>query len=375
MSSLLHSYTARISRSNWRVALDLLAKLADDELRASEVTYNSVINSLQKAKEWKRSLGMLGQMMKRAVRQTVVTCNSLLNSIAFRWRHAIFLLRNFQRTLKTSLISYNTLLNSLGQGKCWQMALFSTLDLCRRNMHADILTQNTAATACVRSVQWQQTLGLLNLLDRACDAFACSTGISACGTDGWPLAISLLRDSSGRRVEANIVCYSAAISVTDWRWALRLITHATHADVQPNLVMSNAAINAFAKDTQWQLAIYESIHAHQADVITYNTLSSACEQAGWWQKALRFLEGIGRASLRRNAASYGIFISINGAALQWQDALVCFQESTRDLLSCIAVIRACALVEQWQWALHLLGEQEEAWCTVGTCSCLYLFIF
>ena len=355
-------YTSLLSSSTWCEALALVEQMVDEALQMNEITCNAVIKSCRKGKQWRRSLNVLKQMMEKDLPRTVVTYNSLLSS-NLEWQQAEKLLKDLQRVLQVSIISYNSILNVYGQSGCWELALLSTMKLERQGMNTELLTQNTVATACERCKQWRTTLAILVSIQKErskADAFSCSTGIHACGSAKWKKAIDLLQTFGHHKVEANVVCQSAAITACEcsgqWQLAMELL-----APVPPNLVMCNAALSACAQGAQWQLALellvsmrHESL---QADVISYNSLSLACAVAGHWQTALDVVEAMDSMNLQRNAQSYGILLFCHSSTSHWQDALCLpLQDLFRDIVCCTSAIGACASAEQWQRALHLLQE-------------------
>ena len=322
------------------------------------------------------------QMMEKDLPRTVVTYNSLLSS-NLEWQQAEKLLKDLQKVLQVSIISYNSILNVYGQSGCWESALLSAIKLERRGMHTELLTQNTVATACERCKQWRTTLAILVSIQKErskVDAFSCSTGINACGRCAkWRKAIDILQTFGHRKVEANVVCQSAAIAACErsgqWQLAMELL-----APVQPNLVMCNAALSACAEGAQWQLTLellvsmrYDSL---QADVISYNSLSLACAVAGHWQTALSVVEVLESMDLQRNAQSYGILLFCHSSTSHWQDALCLpLQDLFRDIVCCTSAIGACASAEQWQRALHLLQESYHQQLEVGKLNSVEFITF
>lgn len=363
MASLCR-FTELISAATWWEALALL-KQVDDEVQVNAISYNAVLKSFRKSQRWKSSLEMVQMMIQRDLPGTVVTYNSLLSSVS-EWQLAEQLMNDLQRALRASIISYNTVLNTFGQDNCWELALHSKVDLQRRGMLAELLTQNTLATACERSSQWWTTLSILVSIKEVGldqDAFSCSAGVKACGNSAqWRKAVNVLESSYSCKIETNAVCHTAAISACErsgeWQIALKLLT----GNVVPNLVMYNAALNACATGAQWQLALDLFLRILnqrlQVDVISYNSLSLACEEAGNWRRALEFLQLLETVVLP-NAVSYGILICTYGAAWRWQDALCSLQSLETDLVCCTSTIGACGNSEQWQWALHLLHQSHK----------------
>ena len=147
-----------------------------------------------------------------------------------------------------------------------------------------------------------------------------------------------------------------------WAKGLQLLGELKHCQLQPDVITLNSLISACGKASEWPLALELGQNLQlTGDVITYNSLLDACRQAKLWQLGLMLLEEA-KNMLEVNMVTYTTAISACGEAGKWQEALELLQEAVKKITPNVflynASITACD--EHWQEALLLFNTLEGA---------------
>eukprot|EP00931_Biecheleriopsis_adriatica_P064519 TRINITY_DN39284_c0_g1_i2.p1 TRINITY_DN39284_c0_g1~~TRINITY_DN39284_c0_g1_i2.p1 ORF type:complete len:457 (-),score=66.42 TRINITY_DN39284_c0_g1_i2:74-1444(-) len=256
------------------------------------------------------------------------------------------------------IISFNSAMSACLISSQWELAL-GLLD----QMHAlpelepDLTTYNCAMCAFGHAGHWEKALELIQTVRSSKlmpDAFSCSAAINACGAaSNWQAALALLF-ASRQPLPTNEVCYSngmnACIDAGQWQLALKLFSHMPRAYVHADLISYNCALNACAKATFWQQALdllCEWINSDaMPSVISMNTAMSACEEAAEWQAALYLLSSMSKFRLRSTENSWNTAVTACDRASQWQRAIGLFVEMRKiglrpSMVTYSYVIRSC----------------------------------
>eukprot|EP00913_Durusdinium_trenchii_P016179 g15204.t1 len=120
----------------------------------------------------------------------------------------------------------------------------------------DVISFNSAITACERALQWQAALQLLEAMGEAAlqpNRTSFNAVISACETR-WPWALALLAEMG----EPDVVSFSALASAyekaSQWARALLVLEDARLQAVEPNEITYYSAVSACLHSLQWQEA-------------------------------------------------------------------------------------------------------------------------
>lgn len=96
----------------------------------------------------------------------------------------------------------------------------------------------------------------------------------------WPEALNLFATIPTRRLEADVICYSAAISASEkgalWQNAFILLERMREVKLQPDVFSYNSAISSCC-DWRYALALLQTMCAElaQPDVVSYNAIMCA----------------------------------------------------------------------------------------------------
>lgn len=304
------------------------------------------------------------------------------------------------------MVSYTALIQAASKAGLWDRALAS-LGLARLEQIAiDSRSYNVALAACQRAGRWKEALCLLTEMNDQClatDAYSTSAAVGAAARGHcWLLAIELLlavptRD--GRQISGghwSLAALGAALqgcqTSHSWPWALELLAAAQRqpANLRPDVLAYNLALGACEAALAWvqALALLQDLapmlqngcqgkivgEGHgltgsiSADVVTLNSVLSACRGSAEWQLALNlFQDALATSPVgcvpRPDAVSFQVGIAACSDGARWQEALsFLFQMPSARLAltleSHAAAIGALGRAGLWRRALDLLEESR-----------------
>ena len=137
------------------------------------------------------------------------------------------------------------------------------------------------------------------------------------------------------------------------------------SSVQVDLIVYNSVLSALEKSGQWQRALFllqmlETV-SWQSDEITYSCVMGACGRQGLWQATLKLLEAMRLKHVEADLHTYTAAISACSTGSQWAHALglllgleaIGLQS---DAIAHTAVIQCCAKGAIWQEAVELMNH-------------------
>ncbi|CAK9049839.1 unnamed protein product [Durusdinium trenchii] len=168
--------------------------------QANCIAYNAAMSACEKAGQWPFALELFGEVSSLRVQLDICTCGAAISACekGERWEKAIFILQR-ESLMKSSLIGYNAAISACGNKRQWAQsfhlflevqdivprlsevtfsAMISALDvghpsnlweLCLwilhmsgQSMSINLITYNTALTACANAGKWREALQLLS---------------------------------------------------------------------------------------------------------------------------------------------------------------------------------------------------------------------
>ena len=261
----------------WLLVLEVLERMIDNgepcaPSSVSEVTYACGRGS------WQHSLQLLQGMRNSHIEPTVESFNAVssscekatvrVNSNSWTgWKCSLQCLQEASaKSLRASIISYNTAMATLGQALHWYHS-FSVLSvLCSLGQNPctpDDFSINTLATACEKKFRWEAAVEALKFGARKgieVDVIGVNAVISACGTNGqWQVGSKMLMDLYGAGIVASQVSFAATASACEkanlWIRPLQLLRVAKFAQLSGS-VLHGVALDALEKQGLWQRALH-----------------------------------------------------------------------------------------------------------------------
>ncbi|CAE8642006.1 unnamed protein product [Polarella glacialis] len=385
---------AAASRSSWQQSLALVHAMPQRRVAVNIITLNAAASTFSRRQcplsyGWVKAADLFASMRRAGPQPDVVSFNVLASCCekGRQWRRAVTVLDilRWQGHLRADAITFNTVIASCEKAGCWESALeiLRCMDRDSRKgqqgnqvSFLDLHGLNSAISACEKGLQWQRALFLL-LEDCAgrrlhADAITYSAAITACGHGARSdIALDLLRSMRHAKVEPKVFCFNAAITTCgarslQWEPALELLWAARQLSVEPNTVTGNAALGACGPGHRWEVAVAGlqfllSGSGLRANILSFNSAISAVNFGREaWQVAVSFLEAAQHYGLLPDIITLGAVGDAFDKALQWQHAINLLREavpyySVLPDKGCFgAAISACERCGQWEMALELL---------------------
>ncbi|CAL1154452.1 unnamed protein product [Cladocopium goreaui] len=301
------------SKSLWQHACSLFAAMPTAQVAQNVISYNALLNSLEKGAQWYHSLRLFKSMASShsSHQPDVISYTAAIISCekGQQWQHALQLFFAMPKmSLRPNVFSYCALISCLKEAKKWQQALVTFQTMPMTEVVPNVVSFNATISACEKVAEWQQAFSIFSQMPQDLpDVVSYSTLISSCGRAGnWQQALRIFADMSKVRVQANIFSFNAIISSCEkdgkWQQGLSFFDQMSKLEISPDIISYNAVISACEKGGQWQqaLQIFEAMPKMktQADIISYNAVISSCEKFGKWQHALWAFSAMGLAKVR-----------------------------------------------------------------------------
>ena len=150
----------------------------------------------------------------------------------------------------------------------------------------------------------------------------CNSLISACGADGWELALALLKTMDEASLERDLWSFSGAIKACGeaghWEKALALFTSEA---LGFNEVMASSMVSACAKAKQWQLTLRLIASMSRLRLANAFSYSAAISGQKSWPWALQLITIMSQASVERDLACRNALYLACQKVGAWQQAL------------------------------------------------------
>ena len=200
--------------------------------------------------------------------------------------------------------------------------------------HTEIFTSNTVLKTCDRSQQWQQASAVCAAAvaeTLRADVATCSSVICAAGRGKlWQEAFAWLFHFCSAALEINEIVYNSLLTV-----------------------------NPADASSRWRssLCILDVLKVQlRKDVVSFNTLITACDRSKDWSKALIVFRHCQQDSVETTTVSLGASISACQRSTQWQKALDISMQRGKCVMSNVlrnSLISACTTAGAWQHAMTL----------------------
>eukprot|EP00435_Cladocopium_sp_Y103_P009539 s1894_g2.t1 len=280
--------------SRWSSALALLRKAPVLGIQLSAIGYSTLLNVDQSL--WKMTFHLLLEAGRVALHTGTMGCSAAIRAASGRWRDALQLLQRMMwQRIPADRSSYNSELHSIKSQ--WQRAAELA-----RTLPPDTVAMNTVINACARAGQWALTLALLGnmaIIQLEADVFSCATALGVLterGGSAWRDANEFLRSTDTSKIRPNHVTFGTALGCCGSRWeiAQELMQRVSLERLQHDLVMCNSALDCCDRAQRWDLALHvltrERVDRVQRwDVISFTAAIAACEKSSQWRSAVDLL--------------------------------------------------------------------------------------
>ncbi|CAK9091985.1 unnamed protein product [Durusdinium trenchii] len=192
----------------------------------------------------------------------------------------------------------------------------------------------------------------------------CKEAIVACNKGhAWRQSLKLLPRPFLQLKHWNpVVLINGSLSACEkssaWLHVLDIVEEMRLEALEPSQMSISSRCRAWAQN--WRQALREG---QRGNVVTRNVVTSACEKAHQWSKALNVLSSMSPANMQPDVISYNASISALEKSAQWTYALAMLKHLSSGWgrlhpseVTCNASISACGRAGEWRCALQLLEE-------------------
>ena len=313
-------------------------------LQSLQVDVNTGLAASARAQQWRQATAICTLALS-SLRADAATCSAIIRCFQRQelWQGAFGWLTRFVNLgIELNGFVYNALLTA----SRWSLCLCTMNDFAREHIQKDIISFNSAITACSRSRRWTEALRLFKTCpERSLQASVVSVGaaVSACAGEHWSATLTLVKTQNTRSTTLYNSLIASCIGGGSWQKVACLMLDPLPG-VQPDLITLNTWM---AGSGPWPAAL--SMAGSSWDVITYN---SAIQRVPWCE-ALQLTQELHQELLRPN--------SFTGVPdLPWARAL---QGRHNVAITC------CAKMRQWVWALELGQQPDEVTFGVRLNAC------
>ncbi|CAE8643320.1 unnamed protein product, partial [Polarella glacialis] len=404
-------------RQQWQEALAVsLARPSAAGLPSARLV-NAALGACGRARRWTVSLQLLQGMSWQGVEPTTVTYNTAMSACerSKQWRETLLLLDRILATLDSGLspdtTTYNVAIAACGQdsSEASDRALNFLQAMQLIAVLPDAVSFNAAASACARTLAWQEAISLIfcQLPAAGLELDAIGVGAAASGCERaagrWPQALGLLTSAAAKGLQIDLVLCNTAISACArgacWRRAVQLFgdelepfeqfasrsrgTPLAFKMTRPDVVTYNSVITACGRGLQPSLALelLGEVRCRRLSptIVTFNSALSSCDGSGRWREALGLLLELCQQRLEIQPASMSAALGALAQGMQWELGLFLLGGARRRGLQTDALLESAAINIYakgilWQEALcrltgmRRLGARPDAASYVAACN-------
>ena len=148
-----------------------------------------------------------------------------------------------------------------------------------------------------------------------------------------------------------------------WKWLNK------QTGVKLNVFHCNAYISQLARRERWSDAVELCASMPKPDVVTYNSVITACEKSGQWEAAEQVLKEMKAVGVQPDVITHSALISAYEKGGQWERAKATFEEMKAagmkpTVITYSALISAYEMSNQWARARATFEEMQAAGCSL-----------
>eukprot|EP00434_Breviolum_minutum_P003866 symbB.v1.2.003399.t1/scaffold190.1/size276550/24 len=343
----------------WQHSLQLMGDALQDSLHRLEVAWAATTRACN---TWEQAVHLACTMDQEFVQSAAMSACVRESS----WSNAIEIFASNAHATY-SLVMYNAVL-AVAE---WSQALQMLEDMSQGHLRADVVTYGAVMASCQK--QWVlEILDELQQMQVRKNSFIYNIAITACDKSShgahWESALILCRELQDMNMD-DLFTYNASISACgnakQWKCALSLIPVLGDQRLKPQLITYNTVISAC--ENQWWIVkgILEEVDklALERDVITFNTSIKACGSCAEWQEALHLFREVRVLSMEANEVTYTAVMGVCGMSGEWQRVLEllmqCDQIGFVDTTMSSVALSACSSALKWQKGLELFEDAKK----------------
>ncbi|CAK9103179.1 Pentatricopeptide repeat-containing protein At2g31400 [Durusdinium trenchii] len=237
------------------------------------------------------------------------------------------------------IITYNTALSACGNGGKLQQVV-NLMAKMRRVVRLDAITYTAAISTCEKRLHWQGSVGFLDEMRDAhlrANVITYNAVMATCGP-AWEASLVVLRQSPSK----DLVSYNTALSSCEkgeqWLRAFSLFS-----TVAPSVITYNGCLSATAKVQLWRAALDLLQLNPRPSLISFNTVMSATERGRQWHMVADLYMQLSQQQLQPDAFAHAAF----AAHTPWRRALAALaraalgQHRQQSLVAFLELVQSC----------------------------------
>ena len=184
-------------RGNWKCAFEMQRAMQTARLQHDAATCNGNLAGCRKQQAWRQAVSLLACSLMVGIQLDIVPWNIVISALELDvWPRAILLLLHTHTTsVQPDLLTYNSAVTACE--KTWEYALTVHSTSCSSGSLPDSIGFGAIINACEKGMQWQAAIVCLRMMheDRLSNGVAYSAAVHACERCAqWELALLLLDD-------------------------------------------------------------------------------------------------------------------------------------------------------------------------------------
>eukprot|EP00401_Gymnodinium_catenatum_P063613 CAMPEP_0117570812 /NCGR_PEP_ID=MMETSP0784-20121206/59400_1 /TAXON_ID=39447 /ORGANISM="" /LENGTH=624 /DNA_ID=CAMNT_0005368895 /DNA_START=15 /DNA_END=1887 /DNA_ORIENTATION=- len=343
---------------SWVAAYALLAELQGCALQPPVISCNTIARELARAMRWRMVCDLVRCLQSDEIRLTDVTWNTAMDACekSRQWPSALQVMRELQRLgFVADAVTIGIAVKSYGSASCekgstqWVRAS-DIFGVClQSSAKLSVTALNSAVSMCKGGLHW-----------------------------AWS-SLALARWRSGGMV-LDIITYGAYMDLLKacgrWCEGLDVLHVVSRRGIQVDVVALSAATSSLENSLQWDLALGMLVgfrrRGLEPGVFTQSAVLSACEKSAIWERATTIFSGEESRALFHDGVPFTVLVSACGRAAAWQLSLGWTRRARRsgflDATTCDAAVAACVWASRWVGALALIRTADATGSSAGMAS-------
>lgn len=271
------------------------------------------------------------------------------------WLEAVATLTQMQRDhVRLDVKSSNSIADSGISASCWHFSVGLLQSLHTRRQPWSLVSYTTFIAAS----EWMKTLVVLKQLRKQgirLDTVGFNGALGSVADSSWREGMAMMLAEEAAGSDVDVRSFSAVLSSSDWRNAIRIVMRMLQRRVVPDRIASDIAIGSVGKAKVAKALDLLVLLQHESLEVGSRAAISSCASAARWATSLQLLSGT------EDTISYGAAIASCEKAQRWEVAFLLLQRAgtaTSPMFnSCIS---ACRRGKQWHSALELREQLQSS---------------
>eukprot|EP00929_Paragymnodinium_shiwhaense_P076954 TRINITY_DN39606_c0_g1_i1.p1 TRINITY_DN39606_c0_g1~~TRINITY_DN39606_c0_g1_i1.p1 ORF type:complete len:753 (-),score=146.90 TRINITY_DN39606_c0_g1_i1:230-2224(-) len=342
--------------------------MEEELLPLNEVSYNVALTAFNAEHQWQRAALIAEDMQAFGLQLKNIGYTALIGAAgkSGQWQWALHFLDDADQFGRPDVYLFNSGIGACQEsaqpGAAWQV--FE--DMRKKDIQPDAVSYH----ALMASQEWEVATQLLEQMQQnglRVTAVSYSSLITAMRKDSnWESVCGVLHRMRDLQTPPDLFLYAGVMGALEdmalWQRSLSVLEEMRSAALQPDLAIHNSALRSMQAQRQSESAevLLRDMREKlvEADAASFSAAMGAYAD-GEWLHALKLLQGMEEADIRKDTSTYHAVLGLLGSAGEWQRALLCFWKFVSegcelDTTAYNMAMHMYASAALWQEALELL---------------------